>query len=435
MGIFSSPLFGGYVMSGSTLLGTLGVLPAILLAGASAAMGGAPPGYIDASTYGPGWNATDATACLQDAINSGQNVYVPDMGSPWNVTPITLTHSNQEIQFQSGAVVAAKKGAFHGTNDCLFTATNQTGIQLIGYGATLEMNKSDYEGSGYTPSQDRMGIKLYSDSNFKIMGLTIENTGGDGIYVGAAATGNQYCSNGLIESVKLDNNYRNGISVISAKGLTISNDVILDTSGTAPQEGIDFEPNTSAEYLTNIKVLHTIVDSNGSHGINFSTDRLNDAYDNVQATIQNVTLYDNAGDGLSIEQPLKNLTITNSLILSNQGYGAEGEADSPDPKNSVAYSAFYGNAEGLVHGWVSLGTGTLTNVQPIFYNTDPTHSYYMYLSPNVSTLISHGGSDGSYMGSRPIYEGAQAQNWAPEPGMLGFLAAGSILVVARRRNH
>ena len=49
----------------------------------SAAAAGAeiPPGYVDASSYG--YNATDATAALQAAINTGQNVFVPDMGTDW----------------------------------------------------------------------------------------------------------------------------------------------------------------------------------------------------------------------------------------------------------------------------------------------------------------------------------------------------------------
>ena len=49
-----------------------------------------PAGFIDASTYGGGYNTTDATAALQAAINTGQNVFVPKEASDWFVTPITL---------------------------------------------------------------------------------------------------------------------------------------------------------------------------------------------------------------------------------------------------------------------------------------------------------------------------------------------------------
>ena len=46
----------------------------------------APPGYVDASSFG--FNPIDATAALQAAIDTGSNVYVPNMASDWIVTPI-----------------------------------------------------------------------------------------------------------------------------------------------------------------------------------------------------------------------------------------------------------------------------------------------------------------------------------------------------------
>ncbi|HEX7010862.1 MAG TPA: hypothetical protein VF184_12840, partial [Phycisphaeraceae bacterium] len=39
----------------------------------------APPGYVDASAFG--YDAADATAALQAAIDTGSNVYVPNMGA------------------------------------------------------------------------------------------------------------------------------------------------------------------------------------------------------------------------------------------------------------------------------------------------------------------------------------------------------------------
>ena len=77
-----------------------------------------------------------------------------------------------------------------------------------------------------------------------IDGLTIKDTGGDGIYVGAAS--DSWSQNVTIKNVVVDNAYRNGISVISIDGILIDNAVIVNTGGTLPQTGIDFEPNTMA---------------------------------------------------------------------------------------------------------------------------------------------------------------------------------------------
>jgi hypothetical protein len=402
------------------------ILPLFLLA-AGPACADTPAGFVDASTFG--YNTTDATAALQAAIDTGQNVYVPDMGTPWYVTPITL-HSNQTIQFQSGTIVAAKAGAFLNNDDSLFNASSVSNVKMIGYGATLQMNKSDYTQPPYQAGEWRMGISLGTVSNFDIEGLTIKDTGGDGIYVGASQ--GTYSQNVSIKNVVLDNNYRQGISVISVKGLTIDNAVILNTSGTAPQAGIDFEPNYSDQVLQDITVKNSIINANGSHGILFATGNIGDPTQ-VSATVENVTLSGNTGDGIELGQVLPGVTIKNSLFVGNQDYGVQGVPSSFElffsgtPKNSVDYSAFWGNSDGSTTGWVTRGTGSMTNVQPIFYSTDPNSPWFMYLDPNVSSLIANGADNGSYMGARPLYGTV-----VPEPAALSLAGLAAFVLLGGR---
>jgi len=85
-----------------------------------------------------GFDAQDATECLQAAIRSGaKKVIVPDMGTPWVVGPITL-ESEQKVILKRGVVILDKKGAFRRTNDCLFKALDKHDITLTGYGARLK---------------------------------------------------------------------------------------------------------------------------------------------------------------------------------------------------------------------------------------------------------------------------------------------------------
>src|SRR5690606_32194489 len=62
-----------------------------------------------------GFDQNDATACLQNAIDSGVSTLIVDnTGSDWIVNkPIQLA-SHQKIIFQDGVVIQAKKGAFKG---------------------------------------------------------------------------------------------------------------------------------------------------------------------------------------------------------------------------------------------------------------------------------------------------------------------------------
>jgi len=146
---------------------------------------------------------------------------------------VFLNNSNQEIIFEEGVVVTAKVGEFHGQADSLFSGWSRENITITGYGATLRMQKQDYLGPDYTWSESRMGLRFYSFSNLVIQGLTIRDTGGDGIFlaVDIAPTLN---SNVVIRDAVLENNYRQGISVVSAENLLIENSIFRTTGGTSP---------------------------------------------------------------------------------------------------------------------------------------------------------------------------------------------------------
>jgi len=215
-----------------------------------------------------GFNKDDATDCLQNAINSGvSKLIVDNTGSDWIVNkPIKLV-SNQQIIFADGVVVQAKKDCFHGNNDSLFVATKLKNIEMIGEGkAVLRMRKEDYhDATRYTKAEWRMGISLHDVTNFTLRNLTVANTGGDGLYVGAANNG--ACKNILVENCVFDANNRQGISVISVDGFTVRDSKFINTDGTAPAAGIDFEPNAPGQQLSNCVLDNSLFANNTGGGI------------------------------------------------------------------------------------------------------------------------------------------------------------------------
>ncbi|MFA5859390.1 MAG: right-handed parallel beta-helix repeat-containing protein [Elusimicrobiota bacterium] len=216
-----------------------------------------------------GFNPEDATNALQSAINSGaKKIIVDNAGKPWIVRPIKLV-GNQEILFEKGVEVVAKRGEFKGKTDCLFRADNQDNIILTGYGATLRMNRGDYKLPDYEKAEWRHVLSFFSCSNIKIYGLTLAESGGDGIYLGVAKKGVTN-KDVHIKDVVSENNYRQGISVISAQNLLIENTIMRYTAGAAPQAGIDFEPNNSDELLDNILLRNCTAESNKSYGYLFA---------------------------------------------------------------------------------------------------------------------------------------------------------------------
>ncbi len=238
-----------------------------------------------------GFDAVDATAALQAAIDSAApTVLVPDMGSPWYVRPIRLV-GDQEIIFEQGVVVEAKGGAFAGGGDSLFSADNLANLTLRGAG-TMRMRKADYQQAPYEAAEWRHAVSLESCRNVLIEGLRIESSGGDGIYIGNSRRPGvlPYCEAVTVRDVTLLDHHRQGISVVSVRGLLVEDSVIEGTAGTAPQAGIDFEPNRAVEYLQDCIVRRCSIRGNAGAGIQVYLRNLDDASAPVSLTVESSVL-------------------------------------------------------------------------------------------------------------------------------------------------
>jgi hypothetical protein len=384
----------------------------VMLCWSGVAFSQPPAGFVDASTFGGGFDPADATSALQAAIDSGSDVWVPNMGTDWIVNPIFLTQSNQTIRFDEGVVVVAKPGGFLGSHDVLFSNITRENVRLEGYGATFRMQQQDYLTPAYLPNEFRAAIGSYAPNGFEIVGVTIENAGGDGIYLGN--TSGDASRNILVQDVVIDNAFRNGISIIAAKDVTIDNVVISSTSGHSPQAGIDFEPNNNLEGIENVVIRDSIIVGNFAQGIIWS---LADTplIPPVTGTVENVTVIGNGTYGLDLlKGGLPGWTIKDSLIVDNFGAGFSVGRDCHSPPmtydctsvQAIEHSAFWGNLGGVLDGQALLGTGSITDKQPIFVaefvSTDLHHPHFMYLDPGTPLEITQGASDGSYMGARPV---------------------------------
>ena len=217
------------------------------------------PRVVKASWWG--FDETESTKALQAAIDSGADkVIVQNMGKPWIVDKIQLA-SDQELSFEKDCVILAKRGAFKGTSDSLFTARLKQNVTLNANGATFRMWKADYHTDAYARAEWRNCLSILSCTNMKVYGLTLADSGGDGIYLGVAKSGVTN-TNVHIKDVICDGNNRQGISVISAENLLIEDTVLKNTSGTAPQAGIDFEPNHPGEKIVNCVMRNCVAENN-----------------------------------------------------------------------------------------------------------------------------------------------------------------------------
>ncbi|HRZ54782.1 MAG TPA: right-handed parallel beta-helix repeat-containing protein, partial [Candidatus Paceibacterota bacterium] len=183
-----------------------------------------------------------------------------------------------------------------------------------GQSARIRMHKLDYQSAPYEKSEWRHGLAILGCRNVLIQDLTIEQTGGDGIYLGAAA-GQIPNRQVTIRRVDCNANHRQGISVISAQDLLIEDCRLRHTEGTAPQAGIDFEPNHPADSLVRCVMRRCTAESNAGTGFQICPQSLDDTSSPISIHLDQCTSRSNGQHAIHLcsapkSPPVGHLRIT-----------------------------------------------------------------------------------------------------------------------------
>jgi hypothetical protein len=261
--------------------------------------------YLPATDYVVSYidDATDYTSAIQNALDTagaGDRVIlsgnIDESERKWITGPLFINNSgtiNDSLEFilEPGVLLEAKSGAFPNTSDCLIKMSEKSNVIISGYNATMKMLINEY-----TSGEWRNCISIKSCSNIIIEGLSLEKSGGDGIYLGTSSNPGTPNDNIVIEDVICDGNARQGISIISAKNLTINNCTFQNTglynpSGLAsggPWAGIDLEPNTANQFLKNIIISNCeFINNTKNAGILANWSLLTSITDRISVTISN----------------------------------------------------------------------------------------------------------------------------------------------------
>ena len=226
-----------------------------------------------------GYDPEDSTRFLQQALDSGAEKVVLDrQAGPWVTLPLKM-RSNTELVFEPGVELLAKRGEYKGLRDYLLELPHCTNVTIRGgAGSTMRMWKKDYQGPDYEHGEWRYALRIFLCENVLVEGLTIVESGGDGIGISGR--------NIVVRNCVCDRNHRQGISVFTAENLLIENCVLSNTSGTAPAAGIDFEPDHSHERLVNVVMRNCLVENNDGNGYEVYLDKLTDKSMPVSITFE-----------------------------------------------------------------------------------------------------------------------------------------------------
>jgi len=261
----------------------------------------------DFDAVGDGSNETlKLQAAIDHAAATGRPLSIPKQsGSAYVLGAATSTYclnlpSNLTVYIDPGVVIRAASGI--GVSVRLIQAISASNIYIEGYGATIEGIKSEY-----VSGEDRHGIRLQDTTNFTLKGITVKDTGGDGVYVGSV------CENVLLEDVICDNNRRNNITIIGGKRVTLRRCRMTNADGTSPEAGLDIEPNSNSDFMEDILVENCYSAGNDGGGYVIAPNTLPGA----AAKSIKVSVIDCVDDGSAVGFTV-NKVFRNSFALSGQ---------------------------------------------------------------------------------------------------------------------
>lgn len=194
---------------------------------------------------------------------------------------------------------------------------------------TLAMNKPEYP----THSQYRAALEVSSSQHVWIEGITLRDAGGDGLNIRPEPGPThlqypQYCIDVTAMNVTCDNNNRNAMSVTGVDGLKVQGCAFINSIGTAPQAGVDIEPNDPGtfpeQWIVNVTFVNARLSGNHNNGLDVSLWGMRGLTTPVTISFDRVMIFDNGGfagvviDGAGTANPGGNVTMSKSLIYTDQ---------------------------------------------------------------------------------------------------------------------
>ena len=292
---------------------------------------GAPPTSISSSpsvnllNLGSAGFGGDDTNVIQSALNTtaanGQVLRIP--AGNYNISPISFP-DNSKVMLDSGVTITANSG--FGPLDKMLNIRSQN-VTIAGAGATsviFKMRKSEYASEHASDgSEYRHCLNIEGASNVTVSGISCNQSGGDGLYIGYGLQG-QPSQNVTVTDSIFDQNFRQGFSLISGQHVFVYRCNFTNTSGTNPESGIDIEPNEPTGHVADVHIEDSFSTGNAGSGVILSLWKLDGTSQAVDVTI------------------LRHHTSSNGL----SGYDADNNDVSPNAQGKALIQDSYSENDG-----------------------------------------------------------------------------------------
>jgi len=303
-----------------------------------------------------GNGSTDDTAAIQAAVNNvlahgSGTVYVPDGTYMINAVSRVLLGSNMTLYMSPGAILKVIPN-----NQDMYIVLNigeslMSNVNVIG--GTLLGDKYTHTG---TTGEMGLGIALTGDTNNVVIeGVTSMEMWGDGFFMTTTSTDQTNSNITMCNDIASDNR-RQGMSIEQANGVKVMNSTFTGTSGTAPQAGIDIEPDTG-ETVNNVQITNSLFEYNNNSGIRMIQYTSGSTISNV---LVNANYFSGNVGGLTIYNPSNGkITISNNTIEDSNVFGVSFDWLSTGSQNIVTGNTFTYSG-GAAYGIINSGnTGNI----------------------------------------------------------------------------
>lgn len=202
--------------------------------------------------------SVDYTDYLQKGLNENSIVMLPNFTILINEKGLKIRNNNRIIYFNEHSLLRMRPNEL--PRYTLLLIENSENLKVIN--PKLKGDRYKHKGN---KGEWGMGISIISSTNIDIIDPEISDFWGDGIYVSRSSI--KQSENIRIYGGIIDNNRRNGISIISGKSIVVKNVVLSNTNGKLPMSGLDIEPNTNEDMLENIFIENVTTFNNAEKGI------------------------------------------------------------------------------------------------------------------------------------------------------------------------
>lgn len=202
----------------------------------------------------------DYTSYLQTGINENNIVIMPNFPVLINDSGLKLKN-NQVVLFNASSLL--KLVPSHKETYNMLEIHRVENVKVF-YPRLIGDIKT-HEGKG---GEWGMGMAIRSSKNIQIYNPNIIDCWGDGIYVGYLRVNNTFydeSENIEIYNGYINNNGRNGISVVAVKGIKIYHCLLANNKRTFPKSGIDIEPGP--KLTQGVELVNNVTYKNGARGV------------------------------------------------------------------------------------------------------------------------------------------------------------------------